>query len=159
MTLASGIWVNPGWDAALQKLQTVPLWPESLAIAFGSSFGTIAYLFCINFLTFPIMNSMKQPEKYSHAVNYAVAGVWLVNVVFAILCLGFYGDKTQDLVLANLDNGPYLSALKLLLCVYLLFTFPIVLSSGRQILENAIIGTDKVDESWAERALVVAGTA
>lgn len=69
-----------------------------------------------------------------------MTGVWLVNTVFAILCLGFYGDQTQDLVLANLDNGPYLSALKILLCVDLLFTFPIVLSSGRLILEDAILG-------------------
>ena len=43
------------------------------------------------------------------------------------------------MVLQNLDNGPYLSALKILLCVDLLFTFPVVFSSGRQILENAIL--------------------
>lgn len=157
VTLASGLLVDPGWEAALQGLEAVPLWPESLTIAFGSSFGTIAYLFCINFLTFPIMNSMKELEKYGGAVNYAVAGVWLVNIVFAILCLGFYGDDTQDLVLANLENGPYLSALKLLLCVDLLFTFPIVFSSGRQILENALLDADKVDdESPVKRAVLVA---
>ena len=48
--------------------------------------------------------------------------------------------STQDLVLQNLDNGPYLSALKILLCIDLLFTFPVVFSSGRQILENSILG-------------------
>jgi hypothetical protein len=103
------------------------------------------------------MNSMKRPEKYGVAVNAAVVSVWLLNVVFAILCLGFYGKNTQDLVLANLDNGPYLSALKLLLCVDLLFTFPIVFSSGRQILENAVIGATKVEESPGKRAALVAG--
>jgi len=46
------------------------------------------------------------------------------------------------LVLQNLDNGPYLSALKILLCIDLLFTFPVVFSSGRQILENALIRED-----------------
>ena len=161
-TLASGLWVDPGWDAALQGLQSVPLWPESLTVAFGSSFGTIAYLFCINFLTFPIMNSMKEPEKYASAVNYAVAGVWIVNVVFAILCLGFYGQDTEDLVLGNLNNGPYLSALKLFLCVDLLFTFPIVFSSGRQILENALMGADNNrnnnnKDAPLQRAVLVAG--
>ena len=59
------------------------------------------------------------------------------------IALGFYREDTQDLVLANLDNGPYLSALKLLLCVDLIFTFPIVFSSGRQILENALIGPEE----------------
>jgi proton-coupled amino acid transporter len=165
VTLTYGMWVDPGWREAWQGLESVPLWPESLAIAFGSSFGTIAYLFCINFLTFPIMNSMRELDKYGGAVNFAVAGVWLVNVVFAVLCVAFYGDDTQDLVLANLENGPYLSALKLLLCVDLLFTFPIVFSSGRQILENALLGgaDNKVnndDESLnlpAKRAALVAG--
>jgi len=166
VTLASGIYVQPGgglqaaWDAIFindsdnsNALPTyaVPMWPESMADAFGGSFGTIAYLFCVNFLTFPIMNSMKEPQHYGISVKAAIVGVWLVNLVFAILCLGFYGRDTQDLVLANLDNGPYLSALKLLLCIDLLFTFPIVFSSGRQILENAILGppssSDVVDSS------------
>jgi hypothetical protein len=98
-------------------------------------------LFCVNFLTFPIINSMKNAEEdYSGAVSSAVAVIWVVNVVFALICLSFYGDATQDLVLQNLDNGPYLSALKILLCIDLLFTFPVVFSSGRQILENSILG-------------------
>mmetsp|Transcript_12031 Transcript_12031/g.17269 ORF Transcript_12031/g.17269 Transcript_12031/m.17269 type:complete len:227 (+) Transcript_12031:221-901(+) len=117
------------------------MWPDSIADAFGGSFGTIAYLFCVNFLTFPIINSMKNAEdEYSGAVSSAVAVIWVVNVVFALICLSFYGDSTQDLVLQNLDNGPYLSALKILLCIDLLFTFPVVFSSGRQILENSILG-------------------
>lgn len=161
VTLASGIFVEPGGGigVAITAVENLPMWPESLAAAFGGSFGTIAYLFCVNFLTFPIMNSMEKPkEEYGGAVNYAVAGVWLVNVVFAILCLGFYGSDTQDLVLGNLNNGPYLSALKLLLCIDLLFTFPIVFSSGRQILENAIIGPEaaQLDESAPARTAIVA---
>lgn len=148
VTLLSGVYVDPGGglQVALESIENLPMWPESLAKAFGGSFGTIAYLFCINFLTFPIINSMKDPEEYGDAVGNAVAGVWLVNVIFAVLCLGFYGHETQDLVLGNLDNSPYLSALKLLLCVDLLFTFPIVFSSGRQILENALLATDDDDE-------------
>jgi len=141
VTLVYGVSVDPGWERALDGLWRadgrVRWWPESWANAFGSSFGTIAYLFCINFLTFPIMDTMREPEHYGRAVREAVLGVWVVNVVFAIVCLGFYGDNTQDLVLANLNNGSYLLALKMLLCVDLLFTFPIVFSSGRQILEHA----------------------
>jgi proton-coupled amino acid transporter len=162
VTLASGILIEPGGGlgVAVDAVENLPLWPDSLASAFGGSFGTIAYLFCVNFLTFPIMNSMKEPTKeYGGAVGGAVASVWFVNVIFAVLCLGFYGDQTQDLVLGNLNNGPYLSALKLLLCVDLVFTFPIVFSSGRQILENAIIGTQKAEEEDVSvaRAAIVAG--
>jgi len=158
VTLASGLWVDPGWDRALDGLRQVDLWPQSLTKAFGDSFGTIAYLFCINFLTFPIMNSMKEPERYGTAVEGAVLGVWVMNVAFAILCLGFYGTETQDLVLTNLNNGPYLSALKLFLCVDLLFTFPIVFSSGRQILEHAWIGLHpgKTEICMTERSSLVA---
>lgn len=141
-TLAYGIFVDPGRGIfeALSAVTELKMWPDSIADAFGGSFGTIAYLFCVNFLTFPIINSMKNAEEeYSGAVSSAVAVIWIVNVVFALICLSFYGDATQDLVLQNLDNGPYLSALKILLCVDLLFTFPVVFSSGRQILENAIL--------------------
>ena len=142
-TLVYGVFVDPGLGIleALSAVEELKMWPDSIADAFGGSFGTIAYLFCVNFLTFPIINSMKDAEEeYSGAVSGAVAVIWVVNVIFALICLSFYGDSTQDLVLQNLDNGPYLSALKILLCIDLLFTFPVVFSSGRQILENYILG-------------------
>jgi hypothetical protein len=142
VTLAYGIFVDPGGgvEAAVSAASHSRMWPISYRDAFGGSFGTIAYLFCVNFLTFPIINSMRDAgEDYDDAVSAAVAVIWIVNVVFAVLCLGFYGDDTQDLILRNLGNGPYLSALKLLLCVDLLFTFPVVFSSGRQILEDALL--------------------
>jgi amino acid permease len=165
VTLAYGIFVEPGGglSVSLNSIETLPMWPSSFGAAFGGSFGTICYLFAINFLTFPIINSIKQPREYNGAVSKAVGSVWIVNVAFAIIALGFYREETQDLVLANLSNGPYLSALKLLLCVDLLFTFPIVFSSGRQILENALVGADDdevVDAAEAttlQRAGVVGG--
>jgi len=161
VTLAYGILVDPGggFAVAIDSIETLPMWPASLSQAFGGSFGTICYLFAINFLTFPVINSMKNVNEYNGAVSKAVSGVWIVNVIFSILALGFYREDTQDLVLANLDNGPYLSALKLLLCVDLLFTFPIILSSGRQILENALLGPDsRKEESFSlARAGIVAG--
>jgi amino acid permease len=150
VTLASGILVEPGGGllAAFEAVGQQRMWPESLAAGFGESFGTLAFLFCVNFLTFPIMNSMERPERdYGGAVGNAVLGTALANVVFAALCVGFYGENTADLVLSNLGNGPFLSALKLLLCVDLLFTFPIVFSSGRQIMELALIGDGLVVES------------
>eukprot|EP00986_Skeletonema_menzelii_P012525 scaffold6943_cov157-Skeletonema_menzelii.AAC.2 len=157
-TLVYGVFVDPGLGIfeALSAVTELKMWPDSIADAFGGSFGTIAYLFCVNFLTFPIINSMKNAEEdYSGAVSSAVAVIWVVNVVFALICLSFYGDSTQDLVLQNLDNGPYLSALKILLCIDLLFTFPVVFSSGRQILENSILGEDveKDDENETSLAL------
>uniref|UniRef100_A0A7S0C7M1 Amino acid transporter transmembrane domain-containing protein n=1 Tax=Proboscia inermis TaxID=420281 RepID=A0A7S0C7M1_9STRA len=141
VTVASGIFVDPGGGliTALQHVGEQRMFPSNLADAFGGSFGTVAFLFCINFLTFPIMNSMERPVEYPRAISNAVTLTALVNIVFAILCVGFYGENTQDLVLANLGNGPTLSILKLLLCVDLFFTFPIVFSSGRQIMELAII--------------------
>lgn len=161
-TLVYGVFVDPGLGIfeALSAVTELKMWPDSIATAFGGSFGTIAYLFCVNFLTFPIINSMKNAEdEYSGAVSSAVAVIWVVNVVFALICLSFYGDSTQDLVLQNLDNGPYLSALKILLCIDLLFTFPVVFSSGRQILENSILGdtsNNSLDTNGEENQLSLA---
>ena len=148
VTLASGIFVEPGGGLmyALHSVTEQAMFPSSFGAAFGNSFGTVAFLFCINFLTFPIMNSMKEPREYNDAIQYAVLGTASFNILFAVLCVGFYGEDTADLVLANLGNGPYLSALKILLCIDLLFTYPIVFSSGRQIMENALIGDVDVDD-------------
>ena len=158
-TLAYGILVDPGGgvSVAIDAVETLPLWPSSLSDAFGGSFGTLCYLFAVNFLTFPVMNSLKRPTDFDGAIEKAVIGVLVVNIAFAILALGFYGMDTSDLVLANLENGPYLSALKLLLCVDLLFTYPIVFSSGRQILENAIIEVEDRTEDSEEPVLARAG--
>merc|ERR1712142_489194 len=123
VTLASGIFDDPGGGitVAIMSVMERPMWPSSFAQAFGGSFGTLAYLSLVNFLTFPIMNSMREPERYGGVVKAAVFGTGFVNVIFAVLCCGFYGEETQDLVLANLGNGPYLSALKILLTIDLLF--------------------------------------
>jgi amino acid permease len=153
-TVAYGVFVDPGggFVEAIAAASQSKMWPDSFQDAFGGSFGTIAYLFCINFLTFPIINSMKSPrEDYDEAVNVSVTIVWIVNVVFAVLCLGFYGNETQDLILQNLGNSVYLSALKILLCVDLLFTFPVVFSSGRQILENALIPRGELKYTTVDR--------
>mmetsp|Transcript_12178 Transcript_12178/g.21697 ORF Transcript_12178/g.21697 Transcript_12178/m.21697 type:complete len:523 (+) Transcript_12178:52-1620(+) len=166
VTLAYGVLVDPGGGIgeALSAVSQLKMWPDSFSDAFGGSFGTIAYLFCINFLTFPIINSMKDSRNdYDGAVSSAVAVIWMVNALFAIVCLGFYGEETQDLVLQNLDNGPYLSALKILLCVDLLFTFPVVFSSGRQILENVLLdesGKEEEEETMSlalSRATITSG--
>ena len=165
-TLAYGVLVDPGGglSVAIDAVETLPLWPSSMADAFGGSFGTLCYLFAINFLCFPVMNSLKIPKDFDGAIEKAVTGVLVVNILFAVLALGFYGDETKDIVLGNLENGPWLSALKLLLCIDLMFTYPIVFSSGRQILENAIIGPENIsdngddnDDSFLARAGIVAG--
>jgi len=130
------------------------MWPQSLSDAFGGSFGTIVYLFCVNVTTFPIMNSMKNARRdYDGAVSSSVTIIWVVNAVFTIVCLAIYGDDTQDLVLQNLDNGPYLTSLKMLLCIDLLFTFPVVYAAGRQILEDAVLGGDSLGKSEDKMAL------
>ena len=159
VTLAYGILVDPGGGiaVAVDAVETLPLWPSSMSDAFGGSFGTLCYLFAINFLTFPVMNSLEKPKDFDGAIEKAVLSVLIVNIAFAVLALGFYGEATQDLILANLENGPYLSALKLLLCVDLLFTYPIVFSSGRQILDNAIIGSEDKTEDGGEPVLARAG--
>jgi len=162
VTLAYGVLVDPGGGivGALSMESQLKMWPDSFSDAFGGSFGTIAYLFCVNFLTFPIINSMSDSRKdYNGAVSLAVGIIWTVNIIFAIVCLGFYGDETQDLVLQNLDNGPYLSALKILLCVDLLFTFPVVFSSGRQILENALLKVQQKGEDGDDISLILSRTA
>merc|ERR1712032_1297036 len=98
---------------------------------------------------------MKDANGYNDAVSLAVKTIWIVNIIFSVVCVAFYQESTQDLVLQNLDNGPYLSALKLFLCIDLIFTFPIVFASGRQILENALLGVNLAEEEKTDESIVL----
>ena len=55
--------------------------------------------------------------------------------------MGIDQDETHVLIVfTNFSkNGPYRSALQVLLSIDLVFTFPIVFTSGRQILEDAFL--------------------
>ena len=137
--LFDGLSAQGSLDKSIQALQSLPLGPASVTSDF-ESFGTVVYLFCVNFLIFPIQQNMARGKEWPVSVQQAVTATAACNAVFAALGYSFFGDETQEIILNNLGPGELLSAVKLLLCVDLLCSYPLVLVSGRDIVEKLILG-------------------
>jgi hypothetical protein len=60
-------------------------------------------------------------------------------VLFAALCYLLFGAGTHGNVLENRSRGAFLTAVRVLLCMDLLFTMPMVLAAGREIVEAAAV--------------------
>ena len=71
VTLTYGVLVDPGGGIyeAISAVSELKTWPDSFQDAFGGSFGTIAYLFCVNFLTFPIINMQTSRSRYMQSIK------------------------------------------------------------------------------------------
>jgi len=61
-----------------------------------------------------------------------------------------FKDKIQANVIGNLSDGVVLQIVRVLLCVDLLFTVPMVLAFGREILENSLFAMHSTKE-WTRK--------
>ena len=62
-----------------------------------------------------------------------------------------FGEDTKSNIIQNLSNGGILSAVRVLLCIDLLFTIPMLLAPGREIVEEALMKIRAIG-IWKERA-------
>ena len=108
--------------------------------------GSIAFLFCIHVVVLPISqslkgNTMEQQQKGTRCVigsSYFL--ITMINLFFGAACVCLFGLETKGNVLTNLgESGVYptmVIVIRILLCVDLLFTVPMVLAAGREIVED-----------------------
>lgn len=61
-------------------------------------------------------------------------------------CYLLFGANTQDNIIKNLNTGTILQVVRVLLCIDLLFTIPMLLGAAREIIEETIMAG-----SWAQR--------
>ena len=148
--IVDGLMHQGAEDSTIQSLLALPLWPGSVA-AYFQSWGSVVFLFCVNFLIFPIEANLEKKGEWPVVVQRAVTATALGNMIFAALGYSFFGDQTQEIVTNNLGPGDILSAVRILLCIDLLFTYPLIFAAGRDVVENAIIGAD------IENAMIGAG--
>ena len=74
------------------------------------------------------------PRGFGGVATVAYALISVVNAAFGALCFLMFGEETKGMVLDNLDkHAPGTAAIKLLLCVDLLFTIPMILAAGREV--------------------------
>ena len=101
--------------------------------------GSVAFLFAVHIVVLPVVQSMKERAAFGTVVYSSMGGVAVTNTVFGVVCAVLFASLTQPNVIDNLDDGPVSVTVKVLLCIDLLFTVPMVLAAGRQVLERGIM--------------------
>lgn len=106
--------------------------------------ATISFLFLVHILTLPMAQSLhrdlEEPAGFRKVVAVSYNFITVLNLGFAMLCVCIFEWKDiQNPVTGNLKNGIPVQIVKVLLCLDLLFTVPMVLSVGREIIENSVL--------------------
>jgi proton-coupled amino acid transporter len=113
---------------------------SNMAIAFGS----IGYLFLVHFLVIPIQSNMIYPHQFSTKVvpiTFTVCA--MSSTIFGLMGYIMF-QEPQQIVLLNITKGSFfIASVKLLLCVDLIFTYPVVMRPSIIIIEEFIFNCKK----------------
>jgi solute carrier family 36 (proton-coupled amino acid transporter) len=116
--------------------------PRDMALAFGS----IGYLFLVHFLVIPIESSMERPQHFSKVATTTFSACAIMSGLFGILGYLMFGAETEQIVLLNVRQGSFfVTSVKVLLCIDLILTYPVVMRPSIVILEES------VDQVWEQR--------
>ncbi|EEH52637.1 amino Acid/Auxin permease family [Micromonas pusilla CCMP1545] len=147
------LWVTA--VAASNPLQVSAI-PLANLSAFSGFFGTVAFLFFIHFTLFSVQEAMPDQTRFVPAVSKAFAIAMGVSVVFGVVGAFGFGPGVNSVVITML-TGVGGTIVKALLCVNLLFTFPLMARSALVILESTIARGKEISvpASLATRAAFV----
>ena len=81
---------------------------------------------------------MEHPGEFEGMINRSFLFCGASSGIFGILGLCFFHEDTLQIVILNIKSSAFVSAVKLLLCVDLLFTYPIVLRPSVEIVESSL---------------------
>jgi len=91
-------------------------------------------------------------------VTHSYSFITALNLGFAVLCVCLFSEDAkgiQNPVVDNLSKGTAAQGVRVLLCLDLLFTIPMVLAVGREVVEGAVLakyGPQKSSETTRKRA-------
>jgi len=103
------------------------------------AFGAVGFLFFIHFLVLPIESSMARPDEFETMVNATFLACAVVSAAFGVAGYLFFGAATHQIVILNVSGSAVVSSVKLLLCVDLLFTYPVVMRPSIEIVERSLV--------------------
>mmetsp|Transcript_44990 Transcript_44990/g.128478 ORF Transcript_44990/g.128478 Transcript_44990/m.128478 type:complete len:301 (-) Transcript_44990:291-1193(-) len=131
-------WASPGADGvACCRLFAAP---GSTASAFGS----MAFLFCTHFVLFPIMtasraSAAREPGGFELLACIAFGLAALINGAFGAVGLVYFGPDVSSIVLNEIASESIgFTITKVLMCVDLMCSFPLVFKAASQIVEDSL---------------------
>ena len=135
-TVIAGLVQNHSNDQPLLDWTAVPAFEGSTFFKFV---GNTSFLFAIHIVILPIMQSLRDQKDHKKVVYTSYTFITVLNALFGGVCVLIFGPSTGGIVLGNLAKSPVLDIIRVLLCIDLLFTIPMVLAAGREIIERAVV--------------------
>jgi proton-coupled amino acid transporter len=120
--------------------------PAANIAAFPAAFGSVAFLFFVHFTMPPIEAAMAQPEKFYDASLNAFAISTVITATFGTIGAVCFGPMVPSVVITAMKGATVVAAVKLLLCLNLLCTFPIIVRGAFQILEGFMGGEENLSD-------------
>mmetsp|Transcript_62274 Transcript_62274/g.142566 ORF Transcript_62274/g.142566 Transcript_62274/m.142566 type:complete len:593 (+) Transcript_62274:2-1780(+) len=127
----------------LNNLFTLPLF--TTPDLYFQSFGVIPLLFCVHFAILPVERAMRNRGSFPTVLRNATWACIATNAAFGLFGFLFFGMETSSIVLDNLGSGGLLSVVKISLVFDMIVSYPVMLASSREIVENAVLGVAKLE--------------
>lgn len=94
-------------------------------------------------MVIPVIEGMKQPEKFPSVLNLGMVIVTLIFVLIGVIGYVAYGENTQASVVANLPKVPLSVTVQILYALAMILTSPFMLYPPLTIIVRGIFGTHK----------------
>ncbi|XP_040382401.1 amino acid transporter ANT1-like isoform X2 [Oryza brachyantha] len=99
------------------------------------TFGVAVFCFEGFSMTLALESSMAERRKFRWVLSQAVVGIIIVYACFGVCGYLAYGEATKDIITLNLPNSWSSAAVKVGLCIALVFTFPVMMHPIHEIVE------------------------
>jgi len=96
-------------------------------------------------LVLPIQMSMKQKSQFPLILRTALVIMGSVLLVVGVLGMVTFGDETRSIILLNMQGSAIVVVVKVILCLGILFTYPLQLVPVLQALEGWLQGKSVAD--------------
>ncbi|PAN44327.1 hypothetical protein PAHAL_9G034800 [Panicum hallii] len=113
----------------------------AVAGPWGVAFACGCAVFCFEgfCMTLALEASMSDRSRFRPVLLQAIAGVTVVYVCFGACGYLAYGDATKDIITLNLPSNWSTAAVKVVLCIALALTFPIMMHPIHEIVEARLL--------------------
>lgn len=110
---------------------------------FALMIGTAVFSFEGIGMVVPIVEGMKEPQKFSRVLNMGMVICTIIFIFIGTIGYVAYGENTQASVVANLPKEPLSVTVQILYSVAMILTSPFMLYPPLTIIERGIFGTHK----------------
>eukprot|EP00658_Telonema_sp_P-2_P033628 TRINITY_DN24642_c0_g1_i5.p1 TRINITY_DN24642_c0_g1~~TRINITY_DN24642_c0_g1_i5.p1 ORF type:complete len:246 (-),score=83.64 TRINITY_DN24642_c0_g1_i5:345-1082(-) len=109
-------------------------------------------------MTQSLKSDLERPKDWHFVAHVSYAFIGLLNLLFTVLAVCIFWDDDGGIaspVTNNLGDGAGPTTIKLLLCVDLLFTIPMIMAVGREVIENSFLSPTATDHLTELKRTVV----